>query len=72
MACKKVNYPSEYIAQEAAKNARRKGIYRNHYECPHCDQWHLTSMSKKVFRAATRKARENAGLKYGGIESLRE
>lgn len=50
--CRKIGYESRKQASLAAKSHRRtKGNKVCPYHCKHCGFWHLTSMSKKQFKA---------------------
>lgn len=62
MPCSKTAYPSRADAKRSADRASNRKL--RPYPCPICNNYHLTSMSKREMRQVRKRVREFAGMSH--------
>lgn len=56
MPCWKIGYATEAEAKQIARNKKKKDRKGTTvYRCPACDEWHLTTISKRAWKKKRKK-----------------
>lgn len=67
--CSKIPYLTRTEARAQARYFNHHGMRQQRpYRCPHCDRWHLTSMSKATEKRLVKRRKNDERTTYADPE----